>query len=145
MKLTRRVLDRIARPVDFVYPWKNERLAKNLLEFMIAHNGIGLAAPQVGIGQRVFVMKIGVRSWACFNPEIMESSDDFANFDEGCLSFPGDQCTISRPNTIKVRYRTAPGDIVQEELLGLASRCFQHELDHLDGITMHDRKAYHAV
>lgn len=145
MKLTRRVLDRIAAPVDFVYPWKNERLAKNLLEFMMTQNGIGLAAPQVGISKRAFVMKIGVRSWACFNPEITESGDDFTNFDEGCLSFPGDQCTISRPNTIKVRYRTAPGDIVQEELLGLASRCFQHELDHLDGITMHDRKAYHAV
>ena len=145
MKLTRRVLDRIAAPVDFVYPWKNQQLAKNLLEFMMAQNGIGLAAPQVGISKRVFVMKIGVRSWACFNPEITESGDDFTNFDEGCLSFPGDQCTISRPNAILVRYQTATGDIVNEELLGLASRCFQHELDHLDGITMHDRKAHHAV
>lgn len=145
MKLTRRILHQPAKPVDFTYPWKNQQLAKNLLEFMLAQNGIGLAAPQVGIGQRVFVMKIGVRSWACFNPEVMESDDDFANFDEGCLSFPGDSCTISRPNAIKVRYRTAEGEVQQEELLGLASRCFQHELDHLDGITMHDRKANHAV
>ena len=141
MKLTRRVLYKIARPVDFVYPWKNQRLANNLLEFMIAQNGIGLAAPQVGIGQRVFVMKIGVRSWACFNPQIMESSDDFANFDEGCLSFPGDLCTISRADTIKVGYQTAAGEIIEEELSGLTSRCFQHELDHLDGVTMHTRKA----
>ena len=145
MKITRKVLNKIARPVDFTFPWKNQRLANDLLEFMISQNGIGLAAPQVGISQRVFVMKMGLRSWACFNPEIMEHSDDFTNFDEGCLSFPGDQCTISRPNVIRVRYRTATGDIVQEELIGLASRCFQHELDHLDGITMHDRKAHNAV
>jgi peptide deformylase len=145
MKLTRRALHKIARPVDFTFPWKNQRLAKNLLEFMISQNGIGLAAPQVGISQRVFVMKIGLRSWACFNPQIMEHSNDLTNFDEGCLSFPGDQCTISRPHAVKVRYHTATGDTVQEELLGLASRCFQHELDHLDGITMHHRKAQYAV
>ena len=139
MKLTRRVLDRIAAPVDFVYPWKNERLAKNLLEFMMAQNGIGLAAPQVGISKRVFVMKIGVRSWACFNPEITESGDDFTNFDEGCLSFPGDSCILRRPDAIRARYQNHFGDWVEADLSGLEARCFQHELDHLEGITMHDR------
>lgn len=145
MKLTRRVLNKIARPVDFDYPWRNERLAKDLLQFMIAENGIGLAAPQVGISQRVFVMKIGLKSWICFNPGIVESGNDFTNFDEGCLSFPGESCTISRPDTIVVRYQTAQGDTVDEQLQGLAARCFQHELDHLDGITMHHRKAQNAV
>jgi peptide deformylase len=145
MKLTRRVLHKIARPVDFSFPWKNQRLANTLLEFMLTQNGIGLAAPQVGISQRVFVMKIGLRSWACFNPQILKHSDDFTNLDEGCLSFPGDQCTINRPNAIQVKYCTASGDIIQEHLIGLASRCFQHELDHLDGITMHDRKAHNAI
>lgn len=145
MKLTRRVLHKVAKPVDFDYPWKNERLALDLLQFMIAENGIGLAAPQVGISQRVFVMKIGLRTWVCFNPEIVSLGKDFTNFDEGCLSFPGEMCTISRPDTIAVRYQTAQGDSVDEQLQGLASRCFQHELDHLDGITMHHRKVSNAV
>lgn len=141
MKLTRRVLNKTAKPVDFTFTWKNERLAQDLLEFMIAENGIGLAAPQVGISLRVFVMKIGLKTWCCFNPEITELGNDFTNFDEGCLSFPGDLCTISRADTIKVVYQTASGDTMEEELSGLTSRCFQHELDHLDGVTMHTRKA----
>lgn len=145
MKLTKRVLYNTAKPVDFQNTWRNEHLVNDLLQFMIRENGIGLAAPQVGISQRVFVMKIGLKTWACFNPEIIESSNDFTNFDEGCLSFPGDYCTITRPNIIRVRYQTANGDHVEEELMGVASRCFQHELDHLNGITMHDRKAQNAV
>lgn len=145
MKLTRRVLHHTAKPVEFRYPWQNERLVQELLDLMTAENGIGLAAPQVGISQRVFVMKIGLKSWACFNPEIIKSGDDFVLFDEGCLSFPGESCSITRPNSIEVSYQTAQGQEVKEQLTGLAARCFQHELDHLDGITMHDRKAQHAI
>lgn len=145
MKLTRRVLHKAAKAVDFTYPWQNERMAHDLLEFMIGQNGIGLAAPQVGISQRVFVMKIGLRTWACFNPKILKMGKDTIEFEEGCLSFPGESCTINRPDVILVSYQTAQGTEVQEELQGLASRCFQHELDHLDGITMHDRKAEYAV
>lgn len=141
MKLTHRVLYKTAKPVDFTFPWRNERLAQDLLQLMILKNGIGLAAPQVGISRRVFVMRIGLKTWYCFNPKIQELGSDFTNFDEGCLSFPGDLCTISRADTIKVVYQTASGDTMEEELSGLTSRCFQHELDHLDGVTMHTRKA----
>ena len=110
-----------------------------MLEFMIQENGIGLAATQIGIAKRLFVMSVHGRDRICFNPEIIESSDVLIEFAEGCLSFPGDQCTIKRPDTIIVRYQDAAGNWIEDNLVGLEARCFQHELDHLDGITMHDK------
>ena len=145
MKLTRRVLHNQARPVKFDYPHQNQILAVQLKEFMIQENGIGLAAPQVGISKRVFVMLVHGRFRACFNPEITKISNVLTNYDEGCLSFPGEQCIISRLDWISVRYHEADGAAVEDTLVGLEARCFQHELDHLNGITMHDRaKEQHA-
>lgn len=145
MKLTRRVLHNQARPVKFDYPHQNQILAAQLKEFMIQENGIGLAAPQVGISKRVFVMLVHEQFRACFNPEITKTSDVLTDYAEGCLSFPGEQCTISRPDWIMVRYQEANGTEVEDTLVGLEARCFQHELDHLNGITMHDRaKEQHA-
>lgn len=140
MKLTKRILSLKTKPVDFKYPVQVQILAKQMLEFMIEENGIGLAAPQVGINKRIFVMKIGLRSYVCCNPEIIACSTDYANFSEGCLSFPGQTCIISRPSKINVRYYSADGTAIEEELDGLAARCFQHELDHLDGVTIFDRQ-----
>jgi peptide deformylase len=145
MKLTKRVLQHKAKPINFDYPVSNELLAQNMLEFMRSENGIGLAAPQIGISKRVFVMEIAGRQWHCFNPEIVQSSQNTVDFNEGCLSFKGDSCIIKRPESISVRYQDHSGDWYQEVLDGLAARCFQHELDHLDGITMWDRyKEQHA-
>ena len=116
-----------------------------MIELMRAENGIGLAAPQIGISRRVFVMEIGDRRWACFNPEIIGHSQNVVDFNEGCLSFKGDSCIIKRPESITVRYQNHRGEWQQETLDGLVARCFQHELDHLDGITMWDRyKEQHA-
>ena len=139
MKLTKKVLHKEAKPVVFDWPFQNQQLADQMLKFMISENGIGLAATQIGIGKRVFVMSVHGRDRICFNPEIVEASDVLAEFPEGCLSFPGDQCIIKRPDTIIVRYQDAEGNWIQDSLVGLEARCFQHELDHLDGITMHDR------
>ena len=139
MKLTRRVLHRPARAVEFRYPIQNQRLASEMQQLMLQEHGIGLAAPQIGVSRRVFVMQIGSRSWNCFNPEITESSDLWEEFDEGCLSFPGDHCIINRPQWIRARYQDHRGDWQEEKLEDLPARCFQHELDHLDGITMWDR------
>ena len=139
MKLTRRVLQNRAKPVDFRYPLRNQIMAQRLQDFMIQQRAIGLSANQVGINQRVFVMKVADRLRWCFNPEILEWSDSSVEFDEGCLSFPGDQCTITRPAEITVRYQNAQGDWSEERLQDLEARCFQHELDHLNGITMWDR------
>lgn len=145
MNLTNRVLKNRAKPCTFGYPTKNQILIDNMLSVMRRENGIGLAAPQIGISKRVFVMEIENMIRACFNPEILELSQNTLEFDEGCLSFKGDSCTITRPAEISVRYQNYRGDWYTERLSGLGARCFQHEIDHLDGITMWDRyKEQHA-
>lgn len=146
MKLTKRVLNKAAKPASFRWPYQNQRLADEMLAFMRANDGIGLAAPQIGRSLRLFVMEVHGRARACFNPEIVEASTDVSEFEEGCLSFPGESCTIARPDTIIVRYQNNQGDWMETNLVGLEARCFQHELDHLDGIVMHDRyKEQHAT
>lgn len=139
MKLTDRVLRKKAKPVTFAYPVRNENLSKAMLALMYQERGIGLAATQVGLSQRLFVMGIDGQERACFNPEITQLGSTIVEFNEGCLSFKGDQCIINRPDEISVRYQNHRGDWYTERLSGLWARCFQHELDHLDGITMWDR------
>lgn len=139
MKITRRTLSLKLKPMDLQYVGRNQQLADKLHQLMDQENGIGLSANQVGLRERCFVMHIANQRWSCFNPEIIHSEDDFVQFSEGCLSFPGKSCTITRPDTVKVNYFDKHGNEHNETLTGLASRCFQHELDHLDGITMWDR------
>lgn len=139
MELTRRTLKIKCKPVDFSNQWANEDLVMRMIQTMQKEKGIGLAANQVGERTRLFVMSIDGHKWACFNPELLSHNNDLVEFNEGCLSFPGETCIIKRPNTIHVRYYDVSGIEIEEELTGLASRCFQHELDHLNGITMQDR------
>lgn len=139
MNLTRRTLKLKIKPTEMTHVFQTKKLARNLHTVMDEQGGIGLASNQVGLRDRCFVMNINGQRWSCFNPEIVESRDDFVQFDEGCLSFPGDSCTITRPNTVTVKYFDENAKEHTETLTGLASRCFQHELDHLNGITMWDR------
>lgn len=140
MKLTNKVLYRPAKLFeDFDHPARNSFLANQMFSFMRKNNGIGLAAPQVGMSKRLFVMEIDSVQRACFNPEIIDHSADLTEYPEGCLSFLGDECKIHRPSAVTVRYQNVQGVWIEEKLDGLAARCFQHELDHLNGITMHDR------
>jgi peptide deformylase len=118
----------------------NRRLADRMFRVMRREGGIGLAATQVGVAKRMFVMEVQGRDRACWNPEILDSSSEQQESVEGCLSFPGDSCTIKRPTTVRVRYYNCAGKLQEETLTGLEARCFQHELDHLDGITMWDRQ-----
>jgi peptide deformylase len=145
MKLTRRVLHNRARSADFRSPDSNQKLANAMLCLMREHHAIGLAATQIGHSRRIFVMCISGRIRVCFNPEITESSTVFADYDEGCLSFPGDQCTITRPDWVRVRYQDPSGAVTEDTLVALEARCFQHELDHLDGITMWQRYKEHKI
>lgn len=139
MKLTKRTLRLVLKPMKTNQPAHLIQLSKQLLQCMRESGGIGLSANQVGLRERCFVMNINNRDWFCANPEIVEFGTDLVKFNEGCLSFPGDSCIITRPNQIEVRYQDTQGIWQQEILVGLASRCFQHELDHLNGITMWDR------
>lgn len=118
---------------------------QDMIKIMKANCGIGLAAPQVGIFKRFFVMKYGNNYIACFNPKILFSSPQKSSLMESCLTYPvpqlkgrltRPQVNIMRPKTIKVEYQDVNGDITTMKLRGLESKCFQHELDHLDGITI---------
>ncbi len=120
-----------------------EELEKQMCHFMLANNGIGLAANQIGITKRVFV--IGSKSipgfpepFAVFNPKILSVSDDQDLFKEGCLSFPGLWLNVKRPKKIQVEYQNSRGDVIEAEMDGLIARCFQHEFDHLDGVCFID-------
>ena len=140
MKLTNKVLYRPAKPfTDFHLGPQNEFMLQQMFSFMRKNNGLGLAAPQIGISRRLFVMETDGERRVCFNPEIVSTSGDLTDYAEGCLSFPGEECKITRPRSVTVRYQTVVGDWVEETLDGMTARCFQHELDHLNGITMHDR------
>lgn len=111
-----------------------EELASFMVNSMLKHNGIGLAAPQIGLSYRVFVMGNEKNASAYFNPTIIEASKDLDKKEEGCLSFPGLYIKIARPVSLIVEYQNIYGDVKQETLYGLWARCFNHELDHLNGI-----------
>lgn len=139
MKLVNDLLKHRCTTVSFKKPKKNLQLAQELFRLMIKENGIGLAANQTGINLSMFVMLINDKPYHCFNPKIIETGTDNVSYNEGCLSFPNERCEIIRPDKIQVKYHNAYGAETIEWLDGLASRCFQHEFDHLNGLTMHDR------
>jgi len=139
MKLTPDILHCVMEPAGFDRPLANIRLANKMIKLMKKQHGIGLAANQVGIGRRMFVMRFQNNDIACWNPEIISVSDAQSNFDEGCLSYPDQTCEITRPAEINVLYYNCVGKEFQTHMTGIESRCFQHELDHLNGITMWDR------
>lgn len=126
-------------------PWTGQEdaqeLVKEMTRIMFATNGIGLSAPQVGKPYRMFIMGNKDRMYACFNPRIVSTSEETDNDKEGCLSFPGLFMNIKRPKIIQVEYQDINGNVQQHEFTGYAARCFQHELDHLDGVCFVDRSS----
>ena len=99
---------------------------------MLAHGGIGLAANQLGLPYRVFAIKANP-ILVCFNPRIVDVSEDMVELDEGCLTYPGLMLKIKRPATIRCRYTYPNGETVTEIYGGMTARIFQHEFDHLEG------------
>lgn len=118
---------------DFANPPMDPlELANNLIETMLHHKAIGLSANQCGLPYRVFVMWSNPTK-VCFNPRIVDITTDEVKLDEGCVSFPNMFLPIKRPSIIKVRYQDVNGEVVNDKFIGMTSRCFQHELDHLNG------------
>lgn len=144
MKIDNKFLRNRIPPINFDNPLANQQLALLLTRYMQQNRAVGLAANQVGYNRRVFVMQIANKIYHCFNPEIVSVSNTTAVDAEGCLSFPKLRLSVARPESIVVQYADFQGNISQEELSGLAARCFQHELDHLNGITMHQRHKENA-
>ena len=118
-------------------------LATAMLAAMYAAQGRGLAAPQVGVLQRLFVMDAGWKTGAmtpliCVNPEILALSDQRIAGAEGCLSIPGDPLEVLRPDWIELRWQGLDGSVQQRRLTGFEARCAQHEIDHLNGKVIFD-------
>jgi peptide deformylase len=133
------ILKRAADPFDFATPQHDPRtLAENMAETMIRHRALGLAAPQVGFAVRMFVMKTKAGWIDVFNPEIIARHGNKLD-DETCLSFPGQALPIVRAEGISARWVDHKNKVRVQDFSGLDSRVFQHEYDHLDGITVEER------
>lgn len=124
---------------DFVVDGNPEELIGDMSKFMAANGGVGLAAPQIGIKKRIFIMGNFTKLIACINPKIISLSEDRAADLEGCLSFPDLFMKVKRPASCTVQYQTITGEVIERELTGLESRVFLHEYDHLIGITFDQR------
>ena len=131
-----------AKPVERVD--ENVRsLLDDMLATMYAAPGIGLAAPQVGVLQRMLVLDLALKEeppapLKIINPEIVWASDEDAERNEGCLSLPEHYADVVRPAEVKVRYLDENGQRQEVHASGLLSTCLQHEMDHLDGILFVD-------
>ncbi|RMH59335.1 MAG: peptide deformylase [Candidatus Hydrogenedentota bacterium] len=123
---------------------KIRSLVQDLFETMRAARGIGLAAPQVGVLKRLFVVEIPYQDappdrLAIINPRIVSRSREREAMEEGCLSIPGVTAEVVRPRSIVARGLDPEGAPIEVQAEGLFARCIQHELDHLDGILFIDR------
>lgn len=128
---------------DFKNPVMDPKeLEREMIATMFANDGMGLAANQVGVRARMFVMgdkRNFLMAKAYFNPIIVANTTDIHDLEEGCLSFPGVYVNIKRPTGIQVEYQNADGETERAEFKGYDCKCFLHEYDHLEGITYQDR------
>ena len=136
------VLHQPAAPVEAITP-EIQKLVDDMIQTMYAAPGVGLAAPQVGVGVRIFVCDISVGRNAgelltFINPAFVER-DGMQLEEEGCLSAPGFNATVARPARAILKGLDRNGDEQTVEATGLLARCFQHEMDHLDGTLFIDR------
>ena len=114
------------------------QLINDMKETMYAANGVGLAAPQVGILKRIVVIDVGEGPLVLINPEIIETKGEAIEF-EGCLSVPNEQGKVNRPTFVKVKATNEKGENIELEGKDLLARAFCHEIDHLDGILYIDK------
>jgi len=137
------ILRNVMPQFDFSSPCADpNELEKLLVDTMLANDGIGLAANQLGISTRVFAM--GYRgntaaAQAFFNPMVVNVVNRVEELEEGCLSFPNVYVKIKRPAKILARWQNCQGEWNESEFEGYNCKCFLHELDHLEGIVFQDR------
>jgi peptide deformylase len=119
------------------------RLMDDMLETMYKAPGIGLAAPQIGILQRVIVVDVADKDekpqpFAMANPEILWQSDETSVHNEGCLSLPDHYADVIRPKQVRLRYIDRGGEVRELDADNLLATCVQHEIDHLNGVLFID-------
>jgi len=130
---------------DIPFGYKTLELFEHDLIHLMTHSqGMGLAANQIGITKRFFA--IGHESFDVFqkpaiiyNPVLISADQEQEVIQEGCLSFPGLLLQVSRPKMVLVRYQNNRGEFLMSRLTGMEARCFQHELDHINGVTFNQR------
>lgn len=118
---------------------KTRELLDNMQETMYDANGVGLAAPQIGISKAITVIDVGNELLELINPEIIEKSDKTYVDEEGCLSIPGQTGKVERAYKITVKALDRTGKEFELEAEGLSARAIQHELDHLSGVLFIDK------
>jgi len=134
------ILNKVMPDFNFANPVLSPyELEEQMVKLMFEENGIGLAAPQVGIETRVFTIKTRniseiTEPFAVFNPVILATSEETELEEEGCLSFPNLFFKVSRPAKIIAEFSDRDNKLHRLEFTGIDARCFQHELDHLNGI-----------
>ena len=129
---------RLSAPCEMVGEENFEALVADMFETMYAAKGRGLAAPQVGVMRRIFVMDAGWKEGdptpeAFLDPVITVREKRLETAEEGCLSIPGLMVPVERPVAVTVAWRDARGDMHMRDFDGFEARCIQHEIDHLDG------------
>jgi peptide deformylase len=132
LPMLRKSCNPIAKSLDVT------REIAQMFNLMHKANGIGLAAPQVGIASRFFVMDIDDNPMVFINPEILSTSIEMSVMEEGCLSLPKLYAKVKRPSFIKMRAMNLKRQWFTIEATGLEAVCLQHEYDHLDGILFID-------
>jgi peptide deformylase len=132
-----KVLNEVGDPVE-VFDEELARLCEDMFETMYAEEGVGLAAPQIGLSLRLFVMDCAGIKLVAANPEIVFAEGEQAG-DEGCLSIGKIHSPLKRAERATLRAQDVRGEWYEREAEGLAARCFQHETDHCDGILFINR------
>ncbi|HUP90053.1 MAG TPA: peptide deformylase [Longimicrobiales bacterium] len=135
------VLRAKAQPVKTVSE-ETHRLIRDMFDTMYNEEGVGLAAPQVGVSERIIVVDPHMddhEAFALINPEIIEASKESEKGEEGCLSIPGLRDLVERSIHVKVRGMSPEGEVREFEADDLVARILQHEIDHLDGVLFIDR------
>ncbi len=131
------ILRQKAAPVDIITK-EILQISHEMVDTMYSYEGIGLAAPQIGISKQIIIVDYGEGPLILFNPEIIEMSKEQDEIEEGCLSLPDITVPVLRPIKIKVRFTDENNKISEINVENLAAKVFQHEIDHLNGILIID-------
>ncbi|MFG6281389.1 peptide deformylase [Arthrobacter sp. TPD3018] len=137
----------ISKPVESITD-DTRTFVQDMIDTMYDAHGIGLAAIQVGVDQRILVIDLQEEKdeddkpikapKAYINPEVLSVSDETSTYNEGCLSIPEQYADVQRPASCRVRWQDETGAAHEEELTGLLATCMQHEIDHLNGVLFID-------
>ena len=125
-------------------PFDPVEFSQQLVKLMIDSRGVGLAANQVGVPYSIFAVFSQPQNLVCFNPRIVDVSEEVISLDEGCLTYPGLFLPIKRPRHVRIRYQQPNGETITEKYTGMTARVMLHELDHLNGEVFYNKaNRYH--